>query len=194
MSFILMVYYFLLISLLIFLILFIIYVINSIILGYRRKKVGDYAPFIPLSNLVVDIVAKIFEMKDGDVFYDLGCGDGRVVKACSVAYPKAKCIGIERDFVPYTLARINTRNISKNRLEILKKDIFHSDISDATHIFTYLFPALLDKLLPKLEKELKSGTILVSVDFKFSKKEHEEVIDLGRPLWKLGRKVYIYKF
>jgi len=174
--------------------LFIIYILNEIIVGHKRKKVGNYAPFIPLPSIVIKDVVKVLDLKDGNVFYDLGCGDGRIVKACSTSHGDANCIGIERDFVPYLLARVNTRNIPKNRLKILKKDIFDQDLSSATHIFTYLFPDLLDNLLPKLEKELKSGTKLVSVDFKFSKKEPEEIIDLSRASWKLGSNIYVYRF
>ena len=59
---------------------------------------------------------------------------------------------------------------------------------------TYLFPGLMDKLLPKLEKELSPGTILVSVSFSFSKREPERVIDLKRTSKQSGQRLDVDRF
>jgi hypothetical protein len=76
---------------------------------------------------------------------------------------------------------------------ILRGDFMKQNLSAADRVFTYLYPGLMDELLPKLEKELHPGTRLVSCDFPFSKKKAKEVIDLERP--KLtGQKLYIYEF
>ena len=172
---------------------FIGYVIRRIIVDAKRKKTGNYAPFVALPSAVVNDVIEALNLGPGAVFYDLGCGDGRVVHAVARSCPGARCFGIERGFLPYCIARCRTRRWVPDRVRIVHKDIFGQDLSDATHVFVYLFPALLDTLLPKLERELKKGAIVVSVDFAFSNKTPARVIELDRASWKLGRKIYVYR-
>jgi len=61
-------------------------------------------------------------------------------------------------------------------------------------IFTYLNPNIMDDLLTKFDKELKPGTRLVSLSFKFTGKQPINEIDLKRSKYKLGRKIYVYQF
>lgn len=127
---------------------------------------------------------KALELSDFSVFYDLGCGDARVLVEAKKLYPQIVCRGIEKDGLAFFLARLKVRN--KN-IEIKRGDIFEEDLSGASHIFTYLFPELMDELLPKLEKELKPGARLVSCAFAFSKKQPASVIQAQK-------KIFIYNF
>lgn len=153
------------------------------------------APFVPIPEEVLPEIVAALKMKEGGIVYDLGCGDGRVLAACFGSEPRASYMGIEKNFFAWVLAKKrfwflgNPRNI-----KILKKNFFHEDLSSATHIFTYLFPKPMENLLPKFQKELRSGTRVVSCDFSFQKKEPVEVIDLRRPKNSLAHKLYIYEF
>lgn len=162
-------------------------------IGNFKNKV----PFVTASNAVLKDIEKAFGIKDDSVVYDLGCGDGRVLFYLSKFNNKAKYIGIENSTFPILLSRLgsflNTKKTG-NKVEIIKKDFFKQDLSDATHVFTYLYPSLMDELLPKFEKEFKKGTKLVSLSFKFTLKTPTEEIDLGRSKYKLGRKLYVYQF
>jgi len=111
--------------------------------------------------------------------------------------PKARYIGIENNVLPILLARAESflnKKKTGNDVEIINGDFFKQDLRNATHIFTYLYPNIMDELLPKFEEEFKPGTRLVSLSFKFASKNPISEIDLKRSKYKLGRKLYIYQF
>ena len=160
--------------------------------GYRSK-----VPFVPVPNSILKDIHKALGVKDGSVVYDLGCGEGRVLFYISRLVPNARYIGIENSTLPLILARLRSwwhRKTTKTEIQIINQDFFKYDLLNATHIFTYLYPNVMDDLLPKFDKELKKGTKLVSVTFKFTTKQPISEIDLGRSKYKLARKIYVYEF
>lgn len=160
--------------------------------GYKAK-----VPFVPVPESILKDIYKIMEVKNDSVVYHLGCGDGRILFYLSRFVPKAKYIGIENSSFPLLLARARAwwyRNRSSTQIEILNQDFFQHDLSGATHIFTYLYPNVMDDLLPKLDRELKPGAHLVSVSFKFTVKKPKAEFDLSRSKYKLARKIYVYEF
>ncbi len=160
--------------------------------GFLRAKV----PFVPVPNSILDDVKNILEIKDGSVVYDLGSGDGRILFYLSKAEPKARYIGIENSLFPVMLSRaVGWWHKRRNtKVDILNKDFNKHDLSDATHIFMYLYPNVMDDILPKLDRELKPGTKLVSVTFKFTSRKPIAEIDLNRHKHLLARKMYVYEF
>ncbi|MFA6355148.1 MAG: hypothetical protein WCW65_01860, partial [Candidatus Paceibacterota bacterium] len=68
------------------------------------------------------------------------------------------------------------------------------DLSKATHIFTYLYPNIMDDLLPKFDKEIKEGVKLVSMSFHFTNKREFSEIDLKRGKYQIAKKIYVYEF
>ena len=150
------------------------------------------APYIPLPKEVLPKIINALEIKDNSVVYDLGCGDGRVLKACYNSNPKAVCIGIEKGIVPFCLAKLRLKKFQKS-VKIIYQDFFKRKFSDATHVFTYLFPKPMNLLWPKFQRELKSGARLVSCDFPIDQKQPIKIVDLGRP-GKRANKLYIYEF
>lgn len=160
--------------------------------GFHAK-----VPFVPVSSSVLPDIYKALEIKEGSVVYDLGCGEGRVLFYCSRLVPKATYIGIENSPFPLLLARFRGwwhTKMTGTKIEIINKDFFQQDLSNATHIFTYLYPNVMDDLLPKFDRELKPGTRLVSVSFKFTQKQPTLLIDLKRSKYKLARHIYVYEF
>jgi SAM-dependent methyltransferase len=178
----------LIILLLIVIVLFIMWTIGN----FKNK-----APFVTSSNAVLKDVEKALEVKDNSVVYDLGCGDGRILFYLSQSNPKAKYIGIENGTFPFLLSKVGSflnKKKTNNSVQVMRKDFFKQDLSDATHVFTYLYPNVMDDLLLKFDKELKSGTRLVSLSFKFTNKPALFEVDLGRSKYKLGRKLFVYQF
>lgn len=162
---------------------------------WMKSLLANKAPFVPIPNDVVPEIAKALGLSANSILYDLGCGDGRVLKACLQLEPKIKAIGIEKEIVPFCLAKWKLRKFNKTAsCQLFHKNFFDVSVTDATHIFTYLFPGLMDDLLPKLQQELKPGTKLVSCDFLFHHKQPSQVIDLKRSNRALGRKLYYYEF
>ncbi len=154
-------------------------------------------PFIPVPMSILPDIYKALDIKEGNVVYDLGCGDARLLTYSAHRTPGALYVGIESNPFPVLLAKATvwlSAHRGKNNIQILKKDFFTQDVSDATHIFTYLYPNIMDNLLTKLESELKPGTRLVSVSFRFTQKPAIVEIDLHRSSYKLARKIYVYEF
>lgn len=181
------------------LILLFVFLVIAVILLFIWVMSGFFAkvPFVPIPNSIMKEVNKALDIKDGSVVYDLGCGDARVLIQNSMMSPNARYIGLENSLFPFIVAYAESwfyKLKTKRKIELYKKDFFKHDVSDATHVFVYLFPEVMDKLLPKFEKELKSGTRLVSVTFKFTNKEPVREIDLLRNKYQLARKMYVYEF
>jgi predicted O-methyltransferase YrrM len=120
--------------------------------------------YVPTRQAVVDAMLKVANVKAGDVVYDLGSGDGRIV--VTAAKLGARGIGIDID--PQRVKEANenvTRAGVGDRVKILNQDLFTTDISDANVVMLYLLPTLNLRLRPTLWKTLKPGTRIVSHDF-----------------------------
>lgn len=161
------------------------------------SSIKSKVPFIPVASSIMNDIDSALELKDGSIVYDLGCGDGRVLFNLYKKYPNVKYIGIENNPFPLFLARINNwwhKKIYKSNIEIINADFFDVNLSKATHIFTYLYPNIMDDLISKLDTELSRGTRMVSVSFHFTSKREVKEIDLKRSKYKLSRKIYVYEF
>ena len=120
--------------------------------------------FVPTPQDAVEKMLELAEVKKGDVVYDLGCGDGRIVVTAAKKHG-AKGIGIDIDPQRIAESKENVRTNGVEKLVTIKNaDIFEETFSDATVITLYLLPSLNVKLIPQLEK-LKPGTRIVSYQF-----------------------------
>lgn len=179
---------------------FLVVVLLGIIFLFVLWSIGNFknkVPFVTASSEVLKDIAQALDVADNSVVYDLGCGDGRILFYLSKLKPKAKYIGIENNRLPIILARLESFfNYKKtgNKVEIINDNFFKVDLYNATHVYTYLYPQIMDELLSKFEKEFKPGTKLVSLSFKFTLKKPIAEIDLHRSKYKLGRKIYVYQF
>ncbi len=126
---------------------------------------GYDVPFVPTPTEVVDEMLRLADVKSGDVLYDLGCGDGRIVIAAAKRYG-VKATGIDIDPVRI---RESNENAAKagltGKVRFLQEDLFKADFKDATVITMYLLTSVNLRLRPKLLAELRPGTRLVSHSF-----------------------------
>jgi SAM-dependent methyltransferase len=136
-------------------------------------------PYVPTPPEVVDAMLQLAGVKAGDVVYDLGCGDGRVV-VTAAKEKGARGVGIDID-----QERINeaTENAEKagvaDRVEFRRQDLFKADIHDATVVALYLLPSINLKLRPKLWRDLKPGTRIVSHSFDMGDWKPEKQIEVS---------------
>jgi len=121
--------------------------------------------FVPTPQNVVDEMLKLANVGPGDVVYDLGCGDGRVVITAAKEYG-VRAVGIDIDPVRIKESRENARKAGvEERVTFRNEDLFEADIKEATVVTLYLLQSLNLKLRPKLWKELKPGARIVSHNF-----------------------------
>jgi len=179
----------------VFLILaFFIFYSLSYLLALQRLVRGD-APFVPVPTAALSEIAKALEIGENSSVYDLGCGDGKVLVACSKVQPKAKYFGYEISLAIFLLAWIRSfKNRKSSKMKIFRKNFFREDLSGATHIFTYLMPKQMKKLEEKFEKELLPGTRLVSCTFHLQNKKPDRVIDLNLSKYAIASKLYVYNY
>jgi tRNA A58 N-methylase Trm61 len=122
--------------------------------------------YVPTPPEVVAAMLKLAKVGPGDVVYDLGSGDGRIAISAVKDFGAARSTGIDIDPQRIKEAMVNhaTANVG-DRVRFLNQDLFETNISEATVVTLYLLPSLNLKLIPKLNKELKPGTRIVSHAF-----------------------------
>ena len=121
--------------------------------------------FVPTPQPVVDAMLTMANVTSKDIVYDLGCGDGIIVATAAQKHG-ARAVGIDIDpqRVKEATERIQKAGVT-DKVKILNQDLFETDISEATVVTLYLLPSLNEKLMPKLQAELKKGTRIVSHAF-----------------------------
>jgi predicted RNA methylase len=120
--------------------------------------------FVPTPQAVVEKMLEMAEIKPGDVVYDLGCGDGRIVVTAAKKYGvKAVGFDINPERVKESLANVKSNKV-EHLVTIRQDDIFTLDLREATVVTLYLLPELNVRLKPQLVK-LKPGSRIVSHDF-----------------------------
>ena len=122
-------------------------------------------PYVPTPQEVVERMLELAEVKKGDVVYDLGSGDGRIVVTAAKKYG-VKAIGFEID--PERIKESH-ENIKKagvgNLVEIRQQDIRTVNLSPASVLTMYLLPEVNLMIRPNIWKEMKPGSRVVSHDF-----------------------------
>ncbi len=123
------------------------------------------APYVPTPLNVVHRMLKLGEVKNGDMLFDLGSGDGRIVITAAQDYG-AKAVGVEldSDLAERANARIKELNIG-DRANVLHADLMEVDLRTASVVTLYLLSSSNMQLRPKLEEDLKPGSRVVSHDF-----------------------------
>jgi SAM-dependent methyltransferase len=122
-------------------------------------------PYVPTPQPVVDKMLEMAKVRAGDVVYDLGCGDGRIVITAAREHG-ARGVGIDINPERIKEARENASTAGVvDKVEFKVGDLFKSDFSEATVVTLYLLPEVNSRLRPQLWRQLKVGTRVVSHDF-----------------------------
>lgn len=119
----------------------------------------------PTPTEVVEHMLKMAKVEKKDVVYDLGCGDGRIVIAAAKQYG-ARGVGVDIDPKRIQESWINAKKAGvTDQVTFLEQDFFETDLSKATVVTLYLHYDLNLRLRPKLQKELRPGSRVVSSTF-----------------------------
>ncbi|MCK5413326.1 MAG: class I SAM-dependent methyltransferase [Candidatus Pacebacteria bacterium] len=149
-------------------------------------KVGP----IPTSKKGTEKAVALADIKPGENFYELGCGEGRVLVKTVEKYD---CFGVGYELVIpyYLLAKLRARLSKKSKnINVRCQNFFKADLRDADVIFCFLTPGLMQKLGKYFqEQELKKGVRIVSYAFKIRNLEPERIIKHSKENWN----IYMYR-
>ena len=124
------------------------------------------APYVPLPKNSVRGILEFAELDRDGAFYDLGCGDGRVLIGAVKISGVKKASGYEISPWPYLKAKFLVRREKLgNKIEILRQNLFNADLSQADAVFAYLYPKVIGKLALKFSRELKPEAKIICVSF-----------------------------
>lgn len=130
------------------------------------QVVARDVPYVPTPEAVVDIMLEMGEVGSGDILYDLGSGDGRIVIAAVRDRGVERAVGIDIDPVRIGESVRNARSAGVwERCTFVRGDIFETDFSEATVLTMYLLPEVNMRLRPRILEELEPGTRVVSHQF-----------------------------
>lgn len=146
------------------------------------------APFVQTPLEVAKKMLDLSQIRTGEVLYDLGCGDGRlIILAAKEIGAKATGVELREDLIERARTEIKRLNL-EDKVSVIQGNFFDIAISDADVVTLYLTSSANERLRPKLEAELKPGARVISHDFKV-------------PGWKpsaiynelLGHTIYAYR-
>lgn len=158
-------------------------IVYILIIVYLFKILIDLirgqAIYFPLPKNTIRKMLKLAKVNRKDVLYDLGSGDGRVLRIAVKEFKIKKAIGIEKSLILFLISKILNK-ISKleDKIEVKWKDFFKEDLSKATVITLYLNFGVMKKLEEKIIKECKNVRI-VSAAHKFPNLKYKKKIKTG---------------
>ncbi len=120
------------------------------------------APWVPAWSKDLKRIARLADMKPDEVFYEVGCGDGRVCDHIQKRFG-VKAIGIELAFPLYLVCLV--RKLKNRKLIFKCRDLFGVDLSKADVLYFFALPNSIERLKDKLKKELKPGARVISYTF-----------------------------
>lgn len=124
------------------------------------------APYVSSPQPIVVKMLEIAGLKSGETLFDLGCGDGRIVATAAKEFG-AKAVGVELSPALARRAREAIESLGlQQHVRIIEGDMMGVDLSGADVVALYLLTEANEQLRPKLEKELKPGARVVSLEFR----------------------------
>ncbi len=160
--------------------------VDTIALAFGGSQL---VPFVPTGPEIIPIILEVLDLRRGEVFYDLGCGDGRVAVAAAKNYPikRAVCVEINKHLAAEAVERAKREGVA-DKVLVLNTDMRRVGLWDADAIYMYLLTSVNELLKPKLEKELRPGARIVTLDFQIP--GWKPVKKIGSGGWQ--KAVYLY--
>jgi len=165
--------------------------IASPILAQKFGAAENLAPYIPTPQLIVEKMLEAAHIKPGDVVYDLGSGDGRIVITAAQQFG-ARGVGVE---IQPDLCRKATDKIKdlglQDKVRMLEDSALHVDLHEADVVTMFFLTSSNERLKPNLEKYLKKGARVVSNQFPITGWKPTEVVHLKSG--SMNYSIYVYE-
>ena len=173
-------------------ILSIIFIIASIFLLSFAFSMFSIAPWVPCKKKDLQRINHLAALKPGQVFCELGCGDGRVCRYIAENNPESKIVGIELSILIFLWAKLIELFLGSNNMKIKYGNALKYDISNIDVVYTFaLIQTINGKLKNKFNKELKKGAKVLSYAFAIDEWKGKTSVD--KPDNKTSP-IFIYEF
>ena len=159
--------------------------------GRRAPAAALDVIWVPSDMQVVMTMLALADVRPGDVVYDLGSGDGRIVIAAAQRFG-ARSVGVDLDPTMIRQARANAvRAGVADRVRFLEQDLFTTDVAEATVVTLYLLQEINLRLKPKLLTELRPGARIVSHEYDMGDWMPERSVTI--PLMERSHRVFLWR-
>ena len=166
--------------------------LSLIAITHTAADFPEEIPFVPTPMDVVDKMLELAEVKKGDVVYDLGSGDGRIVIRAAKKYG-VRAVGIEMDRLLLDKARKDAKAAGVSHLvEFRAEDAMKVDLTKATVVTLYMLPWFNEAMKPSFKKYLQPGARIVAHDFGIEGWEPDKSVKLTDPEKKVGGLIHYH--
>lgn len=134
-----------------------------------ERRIMIYVPFIASPSEVVNRMLELLELRKSETLYDLGSGDGRILITAVQKFDVGKAVGVEtrEDLVKQSREEISKVDL-EDRVQVIHGNLLEVPIGEADAVTLFLTTSANECLKPKLEKELKDSTRVVSHDYEIT--------------------------
>jgi cyclopropane fatty-acyl-phospholipid synthase-like methyltransferase len=168
------------------------FALSLMAVNYAAADFPEEIPFVPTPIDVVDRMLELAEVKKGDVVYDLGSGDGRIVIRAAKKYG-VRAVGIEMDRLLLAQARQDAKAAGVSHLvEFRAEDAMKVDLSKATVVTLYMLPWFNEAMKPSFKRYLKPGARIVAHDFGIEGWDPDKTVKLPDPEKKVGGLIHYH--
>jgi|GEM_PF-122657 len=143
-------------------------VVLIILLGFAVSSISG-APWVPARSYDIEAILNDAQLQLGDTYIELGCGDGRLVRAA--AQRGAVAVGYELNPLLWAIAWV--LSLGQKNAHIRFGNFWSQDISKADVVMAFLVPRTMPRLGIKAQKEMKKGARLISYIFPIQNKKHQ---------------------
>jgi 16S rRNA A1518/A1519 N6-dimethyltransferase RsmA/KsgA/DIM1 with predicted DNA glycosylase/AP lyase activity len=163
---------------------FLVVILLLIVLTFVWPPDSPWSPWWRTNKEVARAACRLAKVSNKDIVYELGSGDGEFILTAAKEFKCKKAIGIEIEITRHLISRIKLKKEKIKNAKFIREDFKKIKLNDATVVYFYLVPAVIKRIMPKLKKELKQGTRIVSLKY-----------EVPMPLVKDDKKngLYLYK-
>lgn len=147
------------------LIVVVFFLLRTVVIAFSMITEVPYLP----SNKFYKKAIEYLKIKNGDQVLDIGSGDGRVLFFASKKYPGARFVGIERNLLLVVYSMIIKTILGRKNLDFIHVNAHNFSIIEYNKIYLFLQPTFTDQFLCDKFEEIREGSILVSLHFRFGK-------------------------
>lgn len=144
----------------------ILIILLLILLTFVWPPDSPWSPWWRTSKKTARSACRLASLSENDIVYELGSGDGEFILTAAKEFKVKKAVGIEIEHTRYWISKIKKLFQKNKNAEFLRRDFKKVKLNDATVVYFYLVPAVIKRIMPKLRKELKPGTRIVSYRYK----------------------------